>query len=279
MTAPTPPSPPSDTDNSAVGTSQPNPPFHGAPPVHVAIIMDGNGRWAQSRGLPRSKGHEAGAESVRSTLRSAAKFGIRYITLYAFSVENWKRPVAEVTGLMSLLRSFLASHESDLHENRTRLRVLGRRSDLPLLVDQALRRVEKATEKYDERTLVLALSYGGRTEIAAAARAIAEKAQRGEIDPATVDESTVASHLYLPDVPDPDLIIRTSGELRLSNFLLWQCAYSELYVTPVLWPDFREKEFADALEAFSRRKRRFGGLGDGSANGQPQTSPEGGAPC
>ncbi len=268
MTDPTPPSNPADTDRSEAGTSQPNF-LHGAPPVHVAIIMDGNGRWAQSRGLPRSKGHEAGAESVRSTLRSAAKFGIRYITLYAFSVENWKRPVAEVSGLMSLLRSFLASHESDLHENRTRLRVLGRRSDLPLLVDQALRRVEKATEKYDERTLVLALSYGGRTEIAAAAHTIAEKVKRGEIDPATVDEATVASHLYLPDVPDPDLIIRTSGELRLSNFLLWQCAYSELYVTPVLWPDFREREFADALEAFSRRKRRFGGLGDGSADKVP----------
>ena len=257
------------TDSAA--TTSPAPPDapRPAPPVHVAIIMDGNGRWAQARGLPRSKGHEAGAESVRCVLRSAAKFGIRYLTLYAFSVENWKRPVAEVSGLMSLLRSFLAQYEHALHENRVRLRVLGRRSDLPLLVNQALRRVEKATEGYTDRTLVLALSYGGRTEIAAAARAIAEKARRGEIDPDSIDEDTVARHLYLPDIPDPDLIIRTSGELRLSNFLLWQCAYSELYVTPVLWPDFREPEFAAALDAFAHRKRRFGGLGADAADKGP----------
>ena len=235
------------------------------PPAHVAIIMDGNGRWAQARGLPRTEGHKAGAESVRTILRSAAKFGVRTVTLYAFSVENWKRPREEVTGLMGLLRSFLTLHESDLHENRTRLRVLGRRSDLPVLVDRALRRVERATEMYDERTLVIALSYGGRTEIAHAARRIAEQVRAGTLAPEDVDESVVARNLYLPDIPDPDLIIRTSGELRLSNFLLWQCAYSELYVTPVLWPDFREAEFKEALDAFARRKRRFGGLGEAAS--------------
>ena len=163
---------------------------------------------------------------------------------------------------MGLLRTFLTENEPALHENRTRLRVLGRRSDLPALTDRVLRRVEKATEKYDERTLVLALSYGGRTEIAHAAQAIAEKVAAGKLRPKDVTEETVSENLYLPDVPDPDLIVRTSGELRLSNFLLWQCADSELYVTPVLWPDFREPQFAEALEAFSRRKRRFGGIVD-----------------
>ena len=239
--------------------------------------MDGNGRWAKARGLPRTKGHEAGAESVRTVLRSAAKFGVRYVTLYAFSVENWKRPREEVAGLMGLLRTFLAVHETDLHENRTRLRVLGRRSDLPRLVDRALRRVERATEAYDERTLVIALSYGGRTEIAAAARRIAEQVRDGTLAPEDVDESVVARNLYLPDIPDPDLIVRTSGEMRLSNFLLWQCAYSELYVTPVLWPDFREAEFRAALDAFAQRKRRFGGLGEEARTDAGQA--EGGAPC
>ncbi len=237
-------------------------------PVHVAVIMDGNGRWAQSRGLPRSKGHEAGAESVRVLLRSARKFGVRFITLYAFSVENWKRPKAEVSGLMSLLRTFLANNEKELHESRTRLRVLGRRSDLPVLVNRALRRVERATESYAERTLAIALSYGGRTEIAHAARRLAEQVRDGALAPEDIDEAAVARNLYLPDLPDPDLIIRTSGEMRLSNFLLWQCAYSELYVTPVLWPDFREAEFRAALDDYARRERRFGGL-----------APKGGAPC
>ena len=231
-------------------------------PAHVGVIMDGNGRWAQARGMPRTKGHEVGIDAIQTLLRSAVKFGIRYVTVYAFSVENWKRPKDEVSGLMSLLRSFLANHEDVLHENRTRLRVMGRRSDLPLLVDQALRRAERATERYTDHTLVLALSYGGRTEIARAARLLGEEVRAGTLDPADIDEAAVARNLYLPDIPDPDLIIRTSGELRLSNFMLWQCAYSELYVTPVLWPDFGEDDFREALEAFSHRKRRFGGLGD-----------------
>jgi undecaprenyl diphosphate synthase len=229
-------------------------------PVHVAIIMDGNGRWARARGLPRLKGHEAGAESVRAVLGAARDHGVRYLTLYAFSVENWRRPKDEVSGLMRLLSLFLGRYERDLHANRTRLRVMGRRSDLPAAVDAVLRKAEASTSGYTERELILALSYGGRTEIAAAARRIAEQVKAGTLQPEEVTETTVAAALYLPDVPDPDLIIRTSGELRISNFLLWQAAYSEFYVTPVLWPDFRETEFAAALAEFGRRGRRFGGV-------------------
>lgn len=231
-----------------------------AVPAHVAIIMDGNGRWAGMRGLPRLKGHEAGAESVRAVLSAARDAGVRYLTLYAFSVENWRRPKDEVSGLMKLLSLFLGRYERELHANRTRLRVLGRRGDLPAVVESALRKAEESTAKYSERELILALSYGGRTEIAFAARRIAEQVQAGSLRPEDVSEATVAASLYLPDVPDPDLIIRTSGELRLSNFLLWQSAYSEFYTTPVLWPDFREKEFAAAIEEFGRRGRRFGGV-------------------
>jgi undecaprenyl diphosphate synthase len=198
-----------------------NSPEDGKPavPVHVAIIMDGNGRWARQRGLPRIKGHEQGSESVRAAVKACREAGVRYLTLYAFSVENWVRPRDEVDHLM---------------------RLLGR------------------TRAYDEAHLILAVSYGGRTEIAHAAREIARKARDGELDPETVDERTVAAHLYAPDVPDPDLMIRTSGEMRISNFLLWQLCYAELYVTDVLWPDFREAEFAKALEAYAHRKRRFG---------------------
>lgn len=238
-------------------------------PVHVAIIMDGNGRWAQARGLPRSKGHEAGAESVRTILRAACEFGIQYVTLYAFSVENWKRPREEVAGLMSLLRTFATTYESCLHENRTRFRVLGRRSDLPLATDVALRHLEKATAHYTEHTLVVALSYGSRTEITHAAQRIAEEVKAGTLDPSEITEATLSEHLYLPEIPDPDLVIRTSGELRLSNFLLWQSAYSEFYITPILWPDFRREAFAEALLAFGQRKRRYGGVVD--ASGPQQT--------
>ena len=229
-------------------------------PRHVAIIMDGNGRWAKARGLPRLKGHEAGAESVRRVLRAAKKFGVQYVTLYAFSVENWSRPPLEVQGLMKLLQFFLKRNERELHDNETRLRVMGRRSDLPRAVDRALADLEAATARYSDRELILCLSYGGRTEIAAAARALAEDAVAGRLDPASIDEKAVASRLYLPDVPDPDLIVRTSGEERLSNFLLWQAAYAEFYFTPVLWPDFGEEDFKAALDAFAARHRRFGGI-------------------
>jgi undecaprenyl diphosphate synthase len=227
-------------------------------PVHVAVIMDGNGRWAKARGLPRLKGHEEGAESVRAIIRACRNAGVKYLTLYAFSVENWVRPKSEIDGLMDLLLRFLRRNEKELHENRVRLRVIGRTGDLSAGVRAELDRVMKATDHYTEGCLVLALSYGGRTEIANAARRIAEGVRKGELDPDSIDEKTVAAHLYAPDVPDPDLLIRTSGEMRVSNFLLWQISYAEFYVTPVLWPDFREEEFKKALAEYARRQRRFG---------------------
>ena len=229
-------------------------------PRHVAIIMDGNGRWAKARGWPRIKGHEEGAQSVRTIIRACKNAGIQYLTLYAFSVENWVRPPDEIDGLMKLLVRFLKGQEHELHDNEVRLRLIGRISDLPASVQQELSRVMKAMEHYTKGNLVLALSYGGRTEIAHAARQIARRVKAGELDPESVDEKTVAAHLYAPDIPDPDLLIRTSGEMRISNFLLWQISYSELYVTDVLWPDFREEEFKKALAEYARRHRRFGDI-------------------
>lgn len=229
-------------------------------PQHVAVIMDGNGRWAKQRGLPRSRGHEEGAESVRAIIRACRNAGVKYLTLYAFSVENWVRPKAEIAALMGLLRTFLKEREFELHDNRVRLRVIGRLKDFPKAIQVELNRVMKATEHYGEGQLILALSYGGRTEIAHAVREIAKLVKAGKIDPADIDEETVAQHLYLPDVPDPDLLIRTSGEMRLSNFLLWQVSYAELYVTDVLWPDFREDEFQRAMRAYAKRRRRFGDI-------------------
>lgn len=226
---------------------------------HIAFIMDGNGRWAQARGLPRTEGHRAGAETVRRVLGYCRDAGIRYLTLYAFSVENWKRPKEEVETLMHLLVAYLASEEKTFHENQVRIRYMGRKRDLPAEVREALDRVEAATAAY-ERQLILCLSYGGRTEITHAAQEIARQVARGELDPEAITEETLARNLYLPDVPDPDLIVRTSGEMRLSNFLLWQASYAELYVTPVLWPDFGEADFQAALDAFSRRDRRYGAI-------------------
>ena len=227
-------------------------------PVHVAIIMDGNGRWAKQRGLPRLKGHEQGAESVRVAVRSCRNAGVKYLTLYAFSVENWARPKPEIAGLMELLKRFLRGQESELHENKVRLRVIGRLGDLPADVRAELDRVMHATAHYMEAQLILALSYGGRTEIANAAREIARKVKAGQLDPEAVDEELFTQYLYAPDIPDPDLMIRTSGEMRISNFLLWQLSYAELYVTDVLWPDFREPDFIKAIEAYRQRSRRFG---------------------
>jgi undecaprenyl diphosphate synthase len=229
-------------------------------PKHVAIIMDGNGRWAQQRGLPRLKGHEQGAESVRAVLRAARQAGVKYLTLYAFSTENWIRPKDEVEGLMNLLAIFMDRYENELLKNKVRLRVMGQIERLPEKVQKKLDKLMEKSARDYEYTLIVALSYGSRTEIAAAAQAIARKAAAGMLDPETVNEATVAQHLYLPDVPDPELMIRTSGELRLSNFLLWQLSYAELYVTDVFWPDFREPEFFKALEAFNQRGRRYGGV-------------------
>lgn len=229
-------------------------------PRHVAIIMDGNGRWAGQRGLPRIKGHEQGAESVRAVMKSARDHGVEILTLYAFSVENWSRPAAEVSGLMNLLPRFLSKYEHLFHENHTRLRAIGRLQDLPGKTRKVLERVMTETAHHQQRQLVLALSYGGRAELTDAMRAIGRKVKAGELDPETLGPETLAAHLYAPDLPEPDLMIRTSGELRISNFLLWQLSYAELYFAPELWPDFREEQFTAALQEYSRRQRRFGGI-------------------
>ncbi len=229
-------------------------------PEHVAIIMDGNGRWARRRGLPRIKGHQEGAESVRAIVRACKNAGVKYLTLYAFSVENWIRPKAEIRGLMRLLKYFLTRQEHELHENKVRLRVIGRIQDLPEEIQKELARVIKATEHYTEGTLILALSYGGRAEITDAVKRIARRVKKGDLNPADIDEAVIAGHLYAPDIPDPDLMIRTSGEMRISNFLLWQLSYAELYVTDILWPDFREEEFKRALASYAQRQRRFGDI-------------------
>lgn len=229
-------------------------------PRHVAIIMDGNGRWAKQRGLPRIKGHEQGAQSVRAVMKAARNHGVEILTLYAFSVENWSRPAAEVNGLMSLLPRFLGKHETLLHENNCRLRAIGRLDDLPGSTRSELDRVMDATRNYTERQLVLALSYGGRAELSDAVRAIAEKVKAGELLPGDIGPETLTAHLYAPDLPDPDFMIRTSGEVRISNFLLWQLSYAELYFAPELWPDFREEQFAEALRVYAGRQRRYGGV-------------------
>ena len=226
-------------------------------PAHVAIIMDGNGRWAQQRNLPRAKGHEKGAESVRVAIKTCKKLGIKFLTVYAFSVENWNRPKPEIEALMALLKKFLRNEEREFHENKIRLRAIGRLSDLPKSVRRELNHVMQATEHYKDATLVLALSYGGRTEIAHAARELSRKVKAGTLEPEAIDEAAISTHLYAPDIPDPDLMIRTSGEMRISNFLLWQVSYAELYITDTLWPDFREEHLVKAVEEYGRRHRRF----------------------
>lgn len=232
-----------------------------AVPRHVAVVMDGNGRWAKSRGLPRIKGHHEGANSVVAIVKACRKLGIEYLTLYAFSVENWVRPKDEIRGLMGILKSFLENQEKLLHDNEVRLRTIGRIADLSTNLQHELQRVIDATKNYDKGNLTVALSYGGRTEIADAVAKIARRVRAGEIDPEDIDENTVAAHLYAPELPDPDLMIRTSGEQRISNFLLWQLSYAELYFTDVLWPDFREEEFRKAIKIFGERHRRFGDIG------------------
>ena len=227
-------------------------------PVHVAVIMDGNGRWARKKGLPRLEGHRAGAKAVKSVMRACREAGVRYLTLYAFSTENWSRPKKEITGLMKLLVQFMNKNEPELHKKQIRLRVIGRIDDLPAPTRFVLKRVMKATRNYDRYNLILALSYGARNEITNATRVIAQKVKKGELNPEDIDEATISRHLFTEGIPDPDLLIRTSGEMRLSNFLLWQVSYTELYVTDVLWPDFNEKDFADAMTAYAMRQRRFG---------------------
>ena len=230
----------------------------GAVPRHVAIIMDGNGRWAERRGLPRSQGHRAGADAVSKGLDAAVEFGVEVLTLYAFSTENWKRPAAEVTALMELLVEFLAGKLPEMKKRGVRLRTVGRTSGLPDAARKALLNTVSATADNTAITLNLALNYGGRAEIADAAKKMAADAVSGKLDPAKIDEACFAGYLYLPDLPDPDLLIRTSGEMRLSNFLLWELAYTEIYVTDTLWPDFDREEFARAIASYGKRERRFG---------------------
>jgi len=227
-------------------------------PTHVAIIMDGNGRWAKQRHLPRVEGHRNGVESVRAVVRAAGEAGVKYLTLYAFSVENWNRPKDEVDTLMKYLARFLKSEIGELNRNNVRLDAIGQIYRLPEFVQDQLAKTKAALAKNNGLTLILALSYGGRTEIVDAARAMAQKAKDGRLEPAEINEQLLSQHLYTCHYPDPDLLIRTSGEMRISNFLLWQISYAELVVTPTLWPDFRKPQFFEALEEYTRRHRRFG---------------------
>ena len=227
-------------------------------PVHVGIIMDGNGRWAAGRGLPRALGHRAGAEATRRVIEAAAESGVRWLTLFAFSSENWRRPASEVLELTGLLRHYLRHEVSQLARDGVRLRVVGDRERFGAETAAEIERAERLTADGQRLNLNIALSYGARAEIAAAARAIAREAAAGRLDAASVDEALVERHLATRDMPDPDLIIRTSGEQRLSNFLLWQSAYAELIFTDVLWPDFDARHFAAALGEFARRERRYG---------------------
>lgn len=228
-------------------------------PRHIAVIMDGNGRWAKQHGLPRVEGHIAGAERVREVLRYAREFGVEYMTLYAFSTENWKRSKEEVDALMDLLSRFIDSYLDEMKQNGVRLLVTGRIDGLPERVANDLKRAMAETASLTGHTLILALNYGGRSEIADAAKKIAEEVRHGRLDPVKIDEQLFSRYLYLPDVPDPDLMIRTSGEFRLSNFLLWELSYAEFYVTDTYWPDFDREEFRKAIESYSKRDRRFGG--------------------
>ncbi len=230
-------------------------------PRHLAIIMDGNGRWAQARGLPRVAGHREGAQSVREVVRAARAVGIEVLTLYSFSTENWKRPADEVRALMSLLRTYLLSERQEMMDTGIRLRLIGQIDRLPKPVRAVAREICRVTDT--GRTVMdlnLAVSYGGRAELVDAIRSIAEGVRRGSLPVSAIDEALVSSRLQTAGQPDPDLVIRTSGELRLSNFLLWQVAYSELYVTDTYWPDFRGPQLTQALEDYQRRVRRYGGV-------------------
>jgi undecaprenyl diphosphate synthase len=229
-------------------------------PRHVAIIMDGNGRWAKAKNMMRVQGHRAGAESVRDVIKAAGEFGVKYITLYAFSVENWKRPKSEINTLMGLLETFLRDELPELIKNNIRLQAIGRLSDLPENVRDQLHQCIQATRQNTGLVLILALSYSGRVEIIEAVHSIIREIKLGHLDSAQIDEQVFNHHLYTRYYPDPDLLIRTSGEMRLSNFLLWQLSYTEIYITSTLWPDFRRQHFAEALIDYGNRQRRFGSV-------------------
>ena len=222
--------------------------------------MDGNGRWAQSRGLERTAGHRAGADNVLEIMRAAKEFNIKYLTLYAFSTENWKRPAAEVGALMKLLQEFLFKQLPAMQKENVRLNAIGRLNDLPEPARLSLLGAMKATKNNTGGVLTLALNYGGRAEIVDAAKKLIKAVEDGKIDPEKLDEKSFGKFLYDPQLPDPDLVVRTSGELRISNFLLWEMAYSELYISSVMWPDFDRQELAKALDSYHNRNRRFGGV-------------------
>jgi undecaprenyl diphosphate synthase len=228
-------------------------------PVHVGIIMDGNGRWAAARGLPRTEGHRRGVEAVRETVRAGAALGIEYLTLFSFSSENWSRPPAEVQFLFGLLRMFIQSDLATLHNENVRIRVIGERENVPADIKAMLEEAERLTADNTAFTLVVAFNYGGRNEIVRAVRRIAKDAAGGRIKPDEITEDTLSRQLDTAGIPDPDLIIRTSGELRLSNFLLWQSAYAELIFLPIYWPDFNRAALENAVNDYARRERRYGG--------------------
>lgn len=229
-------------------------------PRHIAIIMDGNGRWAQRRGKPRIFGHQEGAKAVRAIVTETARLGIPYLTLYSFSIDNWKRPAEEVDALMDLYVQYLQSERRTMIENNVRFFQIGRRQGLAPRVLEELDKTVELTRHNTGLTLILAINYGARAEITDAVRAIAEKVQRGELNPQNITEETISQHLYTAAWPDPDLLIRTAGEMRLSNYLLWQISYAELYVSPVCWPDFTVEHFREALRDYARRQRRFGAV-------------------
>lgn len=229
-------------------------------PQHVAIIMDGNGRWAKKRGLPRTAGHYQGAKVVEQILYDADAMGIKYLTVYAFSTENWSRPQSEVKTLMNLLRTYMKTSLQKCAKNNVRIRVLGDRSKLDEDLIEAIDDLERDTKNNTGLQFQIAINYGGRDDIRRGVMKIAEKVRSGELDPASITEATVSENLDTADIPDPDLLIRTSGELRISNFLIWQCAYTEYYFTDVLWPDFNKEELQKAVDAYMHRERRMGGL-------------------
>ena len=231
-------------------------------PAHVAIIMDGNGRWAQQQGHQRTFGHENGVESVRSVVEGACELGIPYLTLYAFSTENWNRPKEEIDVLMGLLGKAIAEEVDKLHANGVRLLTTGRMENLPVDCQTALQKAMEKTAGNTRLSLVLALSYSGRSEIVDVAKSIAREAAAGNLNPDNIDETTIQQHLYHPEIPDVDLMIRTGGDMRVSNFLLWEIAYAELFFTPVLWPDFRKENLREIVTQFSSRERRFGKTGE-----------------
>ncbi len=229
-------------------------------PLHVAIIMDGNGRWARARGKDRLFGHDHGYRTLKNIVYAADELGVRYLTVYGFSSENWRRPASEVGGLMELMLSAMRAEIEELIANRIRVRVSGRLNELPTALRQEFVGAMARTADFERMTFNLAINYGGRAEVVDAVRALAEKVSNGILLPGEIDDDSIAAHLYSPDIPDPDLLIRTAGELRLSNFLLWETAYSEIYVTPTCWPDFDRDQLIAALADYQKRIRRFGAI-------------------